>query len=219
MTIFNMVYFKNSLDFFYALGLVLNVIVFIPQAIKIYKTKHTKELSLIMFIGFNVGQFLAVINGLFYSDPYLIIGFLASFITCFFVVLLIILNRNCKKEILSSLLVYSLLIVVSLIVYLNYNNLYLKGIINALYTTSLFSTALFYILQIKKLLYFKDATNISLVMLIGFCYSQFFAITNGVMYGDMYLSLGYIPIFLCCLLLTTLVYYFKRSHNNVCCLS
>lgn len=65
------------------LGLIaasLTTISFLPQAIKTIKTKHTKDLSLPMYIIVTLGVCLWLIYGLIIKDPPLIIGNIITFI-------------------------------------------------------------------------------------------------------------------------------------------
>jgi len=71
-------------------SLFFNALVFIPQAIKIFKAKSSGELSLVTFLGFNIMQLLTVWHGYLEQDYTLMIGFLVSFITCGMVTILII---------------------------------------------------------------------------------------------------------------------------------
>ncbi|MFA6142543.1 MAG: SemiSWEET transporter [Candidatus Omnitrophota bacterium] len=58
------------------LGLIagtLTTISFLPQAIRIYKTRHTRDLSLLMYIVFLLGVFLWLCYGLMvHSHPIII---------------------------------------------------------------------------------------------------------------------------------------------------
>ncbi len=47
-------------------------IAFVPQSYKIYKTKHTKDLSLVMYIILNIGILLWLIYGIIIKDSPLI---------------------------------------------------------------------------------------------------------------------------------------------------
>ena len=54
-----------------ALGLtaaLMTAISFIPQAVKIIKTKHTKDLSLNMYVALNIGVFMWLIYGILVKD-------------------------------------------------------------------------------------------------------------------------------------------------------
>lgn len=88
---------KELIDGIYGAFLIWNSLLFLPQAWKIFKTKETHNVSLLTFAGFNVSQFLAVVNGIDYHDPSLYIGYIASFITCALVTMLIIYYRYFSK--------------------------------------------------------------------------------------------------------------------------
>ncbi|HYF97612.1 MAG TPA: PQ-loop domain-containing transporter, partial [Coxiellaceae bacterium] len=72
----------------FSLGLLFNIILFIPQAVKIYKKKEARDLSLITFMGFNVMQFFTAWHGYLVKDYLLMFGFAFSFLTCGVVTLL-----------------------------------------------------------------------------------------------------------------------------------
>ena len=62
----------------------ITTIAFVPQVIKIWKTKSTKDISLIMFVAFCLGVFLWMIYGIIlHSNPVIIansIGFVLGII-------------------------------------------------------------------------------------------------------------------------------------------
>lgn len=62
--------------------LFINALLFIPQAIKLYRTKETKGLSLLTFSGFNFIQLFTVLHAYINNDNVLFIGMLLSLITC-----------------------------------------------------------------------------------------------------------------------------------------
>jgi len=66
----------------FSFGLLFNVLLFIPQALKIYKEKNARELSLLTFAGFNIMQFFTAWHAYLVGDYLLMIGFGLSFITC-----------------------------------------------------------------------------------------------------------------------------------------
>lgn len=72
----------NYEQVFFIIGLLLNAILFIPQAIKIYKAKSSAEISLITFLGFNFIQLTTVWHGYRNQDYILAIGYIVSFIAC-----------------------------------------------------------------------------------------------------------------------------------------
>ena len=73
---------KIIVEIVFAGSLILNALLFIPQTIKIFKTKSVKELSLITFAGFNVMQLLMLLHGYFHHELMLVIGMILSLITC-----------------------------------------------------------------------------------------------------------------------------------------
>jgi MtN3 and saliva related transmembrane protein len=77
----------------FSLGLFINAILFVPQIIRLYQKKDSREVSLLTFGGFNVIQFFTILHGYIHSDYLLMIGFIASFITCGIVTGMIIYYR------------------------------------------------------------------------------------------------------------------------------
>jgi MtN3 and saliva related transmembrane protein len=56
----------------------LTTLAFVPQVIKIWKTKSTKDISLIMFMAFCLGVFLWMIYGIIlHSKPVIIANLIA----------------------------------------------------------------------------------------------------------------------------------------------
>jgi MtN3 and saliva related transmembrane protein len=66
----------------FSIGLFINALLFIPQAIKLYKTKDAKDLSKITFIGFCLIQLTAIAYGFLQDDVILITGYILSLSTC-----------------------------------------------------------------------------------------------------------------------------------------
>ncbi|BCL36513.1 SemiSWEET family sugar transporter [Nostoc sp. MS1] len=85
---------REIITFIFGLGFVFNASLFIPQAIRIIKTKSAKNISLITFAGFNVIQLNSVFYGYYQKDLILMYGNLISFIACGTVTLLAISYRN-----------------------------------------------------------------------------------------------------------------------------
>jgi MtN3 and saliva related transmembrane protein len=85
---------KEIVTFFFGLGFIVNASLFIPQAIRIIKTKSAKNISLITFAGFNSIQLNGVLYGYYQNDLILMYGNLISFITCGTVTFLAIYYRN-----------------------------------------------------------------------------------------------------------------------------
>jgi MtN3 and saliva related transmembrane protein len=66
---------------------------FLPQAIQVIKTKHTKDLSLAMYLIFTVGVFLWLVYGLLVSDLPVII---ANAVTLVFAATILIMKLKYK---------------------------------------------------------------------------------------------------------------------------
>ncbi|MDD5421940.1 MAG: SemiSWEET transporter [Candidatus Omnitrophota bacterium] len=64
----------------------LTTISFIPQIIKIYKTKNAKDLSILMFLIFSLGVLLWLIYGITIGERPIII---ANCVTLFFILLIL----------------------------------------------------------------------------------------------------------------------------------
>jgi len=64
------------------LGMIVNALLFIPQAIKLYKVKTTKEISFLTFLGFNIIQMFTAIHAYLVHDYLLLIGSILALITC-----------------------------------------------------------------------------------------------------------------------------------------
>ncbi len=82
---------KVIVDIVFEFGLLINAFLFIPQALKIYRHKNAKGLSLLTFAGFNFIQLFFILHALLQGDIQLLIGMGISFITCGFVTFGIIL--------------------------------------------------------------------------------------------------------------------------------
>lgn len=78
----------------FGLGLFINALLFIPQIIRLYKSKNSTGVSLITFGGFTFLQLLAIFHGYFQNDYTLMIGYLFSVLTCGTVFILILFYRN-----------------------------------------------------------------------------------------------------------------------------
>lgn len=77
-----MQFIEHLISFLFGLGLFVNAFLFIPQGIKLYRTKDAKDLSKITFVGFCIIQLLAILYGLIHNDWVLVIGYGASIVTC-----------------------------------------------------------------------------------------------------------------------------------------
>ncbi len=73
---------EATVNIIFYLGVFINAALFIPQAVKIFKQRSAKGLSLITFGGYNILQTLAILHGYFHHDLKLMIGMILSLITC-----------------------------------------------------------------------------------------------------------------------------------------
>ncbi|MDR3186887.1 MAG: hypothetical protein LBT63_00430 [Holosporaceae bacterium] len=72
-----LVYF---VELMFGVGMFVNAALFIPQAVKIYRTREVGDLSILMFVGFNVVQIFSILHGYIHRDFILMAGFLLSLI-------------------------------------------------------------------------------------------------------------------------------------------
>lgn len=77
----------------FSFGLFVNAVLFIPQIIKLYKTKNADSLSLITFVGFNLIQLFVILHGYLRQDYLLIFGTTLSFLTSGMITALILYYR------------------------------------------------------------------------------------------------------------------------------
>ncbi len=66
----------------FGLGLLGNALLFVPQAIAVWRKKTDEGISLVTFGGFCLLQILGVVHGVYQHDNSLIVGLGASFLTC-----------------------------------------------------------------------------------------------------------------------------------------
>jgi MtN3 and saliva related transmembrane protein len=81
-------------EFMFGMSMFLNAVLFIPQAMKIYKTKNAKDLSPITFVGFNIIQVFTIMHGYIRNDYPLMFGFLLSLVISSTVTVLIFMFRK-----------------------------------------------------------------------------------------------------------------------------
>jgi len=79
---------REIVTFLFGLGFVFNASLFIPQALRIIKTKSARNISLLTFAGFNVLQINGAFYGYYQNDLILLYGNVISFICCFAVTFL-----------------------------------------------------------------------------------------------------------------------------------
>jgi len=89
---------KDIVAVLFGLGLFGNAALFVPQAIALWRKKSAEGVSLLTFAGFNILQVIAVVHGLYQHDLALIVGMIASFLTCGAVTTLTLYYRLQRKR-------------------------------------------------------------------------------------------------------------------------
>jgi MtN3 and saliva related transmembrane protein len=73
---------KEIVAVIFGLGLVGNALLFVPQAIALWRKKTDEGVSLVTFGGFSVLQVVGIVHGVYEHDWSLILGMAASLLTC-----------------------------------------------------------------------------------------------------------------------------------------
>ena len=84
---------KQFVAVLFGLGLLGNALLFVPQALAVWRKKSDEGISLITFGGFSVLQVIGIVHGLFQQDASLTLGMAASLLTCGSVTILTLLYR------------------------------------------------------------------------------------------------------------------------------
>lgn len=92
-----MEWFTEFVAVIFGAGLFINSILFVPQILRLWKTKDAKDISLVTFSGFWILQLFSVLYGFTRHDWIMMIGFSLSLLTCGSVILLIIFYRYIIK--------------------------------------------------------------------------------------------------------------------------
>jgi len=88
---------KDIVAFIFGLGLFVNALIFVPQAVQIWRLKRAESISLATFAGFNILQVIGAIHGYFQHDFALLFGMIASLIASGSVTLLTVIYRRSAK--------------------------------------------------------------------------------------------------------------------------
>ena len=89
---------KEIVAVVFGFALMGNAALFVPQALAVWRKKSDEGISLITFGGFNVLQAIAIVHGVYQHDLALIVGMVASIITCGAVTILTIMYRVKRKR-------------------------------------------------------------------------------------------------------------------------
>ena len=85
---------KEIVAWVFGAGMALNALLFVPQALSIWRTKRADGVSLLTFGGFNALQALGVVHGAFQHDWSLAVGMAVSLCTCGSVTVLALVFRR-----------------------------------------------------------------------------------------------------------------------------
>lgn len=92
---------ETIIEAIFGVSLFINASLFLPQIIRLYRTRDTEGFSLITFAGFNVLQFIMFLHGYLHDDYLLMLGMVVSFIACGAVTMQLLLYRNKPERVLS----------------------------------------------------------------------------------------------------------------------
>ncbi|HZB87938.1 MAG TPA: hypothetical protein VE291_04705 [Terracidiphilus sp.] len=84
---------KEVFDVLFGVGLFGNALLFVPQAIALWRKKTDEGISLITFGGFTVLQIVSIVHGVQRQDNALVFGMSASLLSCGSVTLLTLYYR------------------------------------------------------------------------------------------------------------------------------
>jgi MtN3 and saliva related transmembrane protein len=84
---------KEIVAVIFGLGLGGNALLFVPQALAVWRKKTDEGVSLVTFGGFSILQMVGIVHGYFQGDMSLLLGMAASLLTCGTVTVLTIFYR------------------------------------------------------------------------------------------------------------------------------
>jgi MtN3 and saliva related transmembrane protein len=73
---------REIVAYIFGFGMILNAGLFVPQVIHLWRTKTSQGVSILSFAGFNTLQAIGALHGYFQHDMALMVGMLASLMTC-----------------------------------------------------------------------------------------------------------------------------------------
>ena len=66
----------------FGFGMLINACLFVPQALRLWRTKSAEGVSVLSFAGFSTLQLVGVVHGYLQHDHALMAGMLVSLMTC-----------------------------------------------------------------------------------------------------------------------------------------
>jgi MtN3 and saliva related transmembrane protein len=85
---------KSLVAYIFGFGMLVNAALFVPQALRIWRTKTAAGVSVLSFAGFNAMQIIGALHGYLQGDHALMVGMVASALTCGSVTLLAARYKN-----------------------------------------------------------------------------------------------------------------------------
>jgi len=73
---------REAVAYVFGFGMILNAGLFVPQAIHLWRARTSQGVSILSFAGFNTLQAIGALHGYLQKDRALMIGMLASLMTC-----------------------------------------------------------------------------------------------------------------------------------------
>jgi MtN3 and saliva related transmembrane protein len=73
---------RETVAYIFGFGMILNAGLFVPQVIHLWRTRTSQGVSILSFAGFNTLQAIGALHGYFQHDLALMVGMLASLLTC-----------------------------------------------------------------------------------------------------------------------------------------
>jgi len=203
-------------EFLFALGILINASVYIPQALKLIKIKHAREISLLTFSAFNIFLFIQLIYAFVNHDAHLFWGSLLILCSSLFVTLLIVYYRIKTGDIdflfikRIALAILSLVTIsIVLLQVMPISGRLIHAMINILYGAAFLWTVLSAIPQITKLLRAKDSRELSIITFLGFNFIQIVTIAHAYFYKEWLLLAGVALLLSVYAYLSCLVIYYR----------
>jgi hypothetical protein len=84
---------KDIVAVLFGFGLFCNALLFVPQAVAVWRKKTDEGISLVTFGGFSVLQMVGIAHGVLQQDRALLIGMIASLLSCGTVTVLTLVYR------------------------------------------------------------------------------------------------------------------------------
>jgi MtN3 and saliva related transmembrane protein len=85
---------RSLVAYIFGFGMLINAALFVPQAVRIWRTKTAAGVSVMSFAGFNALQLIGALHGYLQGDHALMMGMAASVLTCGSVTLLAARYKN-----------------------------------------------------------------------------------------------------------------------------